>query len=82
MSLDPAELARIRTQLATLSRLEYDADARAGDPPRLGPDAWRGPAFQAYDLVADLLADDLRSIASDVGKAHALARMEMARGLA
>lgn len=81
MSLDPAELERIREQLATLNALQQEAAVRAAEPPRLRADAWRGPASEAYALAADLLADDLRSIVADLGRAQNLARMELARGL-
>lgn len=82
MSLDPTELSRISEQLTALSALRNAAVLRAADPPRLGADAWRGPAFEAYEFVADLLADDFRSIATHLGQAQSLARTELARGVA
>lgn len=82
MPLDATELDRIREQLAVLNELQHAAAVRAGDPPRLEADAWRGPASEAYAFAASLLTDDLRAIVADLGRALSLARTELARALA
>lgn len=80
--IDPLELERLRHRLVQLDGLHHDAAARAAHPPRLSPDAWRGPAFSAYALSADRLADELRAVVGELAEAEAVARTEVARALA
>jgi hypothetical protein len=80
--IDPLDLERLRHRLVQLDALQRAAAARAAHPPRLTADDWRGPAFAAYALAADRLADDLRAMAGQLAEAEALARTELARGLA
>lgn len=76
------ELEQLREQFVALTALQQAAAVRAAGPPRLDADAWRGPAFDAYALAAERLADELRSIAADLAHAQALARTELARAVA
>lgn len=82
MPIDPVDLDSLRDQLASLQVLQLAAASRAGAPPRLTPEAWRGPAFDAYSLAADRLADELRSIVSDLARTQTLARTELVRAFA
>ena len=82
MPIDPLELERLRHRLVQLDGLQRAAAARAAHPPRLTPDSWRGPAFGAYALSADRLADELGAVAGELAEAEAVARTELARALA
>jgi hypothetical protein len=79
--IDPTHPHRLREHLVSLQALQQAAAVRATHPPRIGPEAWRGPAFDAYGLAADQLADELRSIVVDLARAQSLARSELARAL-
>lgn len=79
MTNDPVELERARERLAQLRTLSVGAHARARHPPRISSESWRGPAFEAYSLAADLLDDRLRAAASALAHAEQLARGEVAR---
>ena len=80
--IDPLELERLRHRLVQLDALQRSAATRAAHPPRLAPDSWRGPAFGAYALSADRLADDLGAVAEELAEAEVVARTELARALA
>ena len=80
--IDPLELERLRHQLVELDGLQRAAAARAAHPPRLTPDAWRGPAFEAYALSADRLADELGPWPTSSPRQRLAARTEFARALA
>ena len=82
MPIDPLELERLRHRLVELDGLQRAAAARAAHPPRLTPDAWRGPAFEAYAFSADRLADELGAVAGEIARAEVTARTEVARALA
>lgn len=66
--------------LATLDALCRAADARAAHPPRIGPEAWRGPASRAYLVAASAVEVELRGVAHGLADARSLARAELARG--
>lgn len=80
--LDPADTERLREQFAALQQLHHAAASRAGSPPRLSPDAWRGDAYLAYAADAESLAAELTSIATEIAGAERIARTELAHALA
>ncbi|MFT4030341.1 MAG: hypothetical protein QM675_10745 [Protaetiibacter sp.] len=81
MPSDPIEIDRARDRLAELSALHRAAQARAAHPPRLEPEDWRGPAFEAYAWWADELAARMRDAAEELGRAVVAARVELSRAL-
>lgn len=82
MPLDPLAADRARDQLLELLALEVTAVARAARTPRIGPDAWRGPAYSAYTARVEELADRLRGAVVELRSAADAARAELARALA
>ena len=82
MPSDPYEIDRAHERLAQLRTLRLVAAARAAHPPRIGPESWRGPAYDAYLAAAEQLADGLRSLATELERAELAARRELARALA
>ncbi|AYF97795.1 hypothetical protein [Protaetiibacter intestinalis] len=79
MPIDPLELQLLRDRIVRLHGLQQHALARAAHPPRIGPEAWRGPAYRAYSLAADELQSRLRAVAEELTRTLQLARTELAR---
>lgn len=81
MPLDPIDADRARDRLFEVLALERAAAARAARPPRIGPDAWRGPAYRAYAARADELSARLHAAVGELRAATDAARTELARAL-
>ncbi|MCS0500050.1 hypothetical protein [Protaetiibacter mangrovi] len=81
MPSDPWESERAHDRLLQLATLHRTALARAAHPPRVDPEAWRGPAADAYGWCAELVAERMREAAAELGDAVALARLEATRAL-
>lgn len=81
MPADPFEVERARARLVELVEVQCAAGARASRPPRIGPEAWRGPAYRAYAVQAEALAARLEHAAIELGAVVATARMELLRVL-
>jgi hypothetical protein len=81
MPSDPLEVDRARDRLVELLALQREAGARAAHPPRLDPEAWRGPAYDAYAWWVDGLGGRLRAATVELGHAVDAARGELARAL-
>jgi hypothetical protein len=77
MPADPIELERARDRLVQLTALHRGAATHAAHVPRIGPDAWRGPAYELYLWRVDALASRLRAAAGELGETIALARGEL-----
>jgi hypothetical protein len=77
MPANPLELERARDRLVQLVGLLRDAALRAGHLPRIGPEAWRGPAYELYALRVDAIADRLRTAAVELADAVHAARREV-----
>lgn len=79
MLSDPIEVQRARDRLVELLALHQAAGARAGRPPRLERESWRGPAYEAYAWRADELARRMRAAVVELGEAATAARAELLR---
>ncbi len=81
MPLDPLAAERAHDRLLEVLALERAAVARAARPPRIGPEAWRGPAYEAYAARAEELASRLHGAVVELRTAAELARTELARAV-
>ncbi len=77
MPATPIDLERARDRLVQLSALHRDAALRASHVPRIGPESWRGPAYELYSWRVESLATRMRGAASELADAVALARLEL-----
>ncbi|QEO09023.1 hypothetical protein [Protaetiibacter larvae] len=82
MPADPLELDRLRARLAELHQLYRSAQRRAADPPLIGAESWRGPAYAAYAVAAEHLGTRLHEVLDDLAGATAIARAELLHALA
>ncbi|MGN6271917.1 MAG: hypothetical protein ACTHMQ_02380 [Protaetiibacter sp.] len=77
MPANPLELERARDRLVHLVGLHRVAALRATHPPRLGAEAWRGPAYELYTIRVEELASRLRTAAEELADAVETARAEV-----
>lgn len=77
MPVDPLELERARDRLVQLVGLQRNAALRVAHVPRIGAEAWRGPAYELYALRLEAITDRLRAAAVEVADAVHAARREV-----
>jgi hypothetical protein len=77
MPSNPLDLERARDRLVHLVGLHRAAAQRAARPPRLGAEAWRGPAYELYAVRVDELANRLGTAVDELADAVEAARAEV-----
>lgn len=77
MPNNPIELDLARDRLAQLAALHRTAAMRPALVPRIGPTAWRGPAYELYVGRVDAIVVRLRDAARGLADAVGLARTEV-----
>ncbi|TXK18942.1 hypothetical protein [Homoserinibacter sp. GY 40078] len=73
----PIEIERLRGRVAELHAIAVELSARAARVPRVGPEAWRGPAYESYRAAVERLACGLGEAAHRVVEVERLAWAEL-----
>lgn len=77
MPPNPLELESARDRLVRVAGLQRDAALRATQLPRIGAEAWRGPAYELYLVRVEAIAHGLRAAAAELADAVDAARAEV-----